>query len=336
MAESEENLRADGLSGSVIEVPFEAPWWLRQGDLQTLAGALPRRLRSGPLRVERIELPDGDFVDLAWAAGATAGPTVLLVHGLGGSARSPYARGLLDALTRRGWRAAVFHFRGCSGVSNRLERSYHSGDTADLARVITLLRVRLREAPLAVVGFSLGGNVLLKWLGESGTRAIRAAVAVSVPFVLKACARRLDRGFSKVYQWYLLRELRASLRRKFAHREATAFDPGQLGRWRTFREFDDRVTAPLHGFRDAADYYARSSCRPHLASIAVPTLILHARDDPFVPPDAIPGARELSPFVRLEITAGGGHTGFIARRGALGGHRWLEARIPAYLAPHLR
>ncbi|MGH8508874.1 MAG: hydrolase, partial [Gammaproteobacteria bacterium] len=286
------------------------------------------------LRRERLELPDGDFIDLDWHDQG-AGPIVVILHGLEGSGRSRYVRGLLAAVAACGWRAVVMHFRGCSGIDNRLARSYHSGDTGDFAYLITTLRHRYRGACLAAAGFSLGGNVLLKFLGEARERApLAAAVAVSVPFKLDNAAERLERGFSRAYQWWLLRSLRAKTRSKFS-RLTSPIDLSRLDKLRSFWTFDHEVTAPLHGFTGVNDYYARSSSRQYLPGIRVPTLIIHARDDPFMTPAAIPGDDELSSSTRLELTARGGHNGFVA--GVFPGchYYWLDRRIPEFLAPYL-
>lgn len=294
-----------------------------------------RRSPKIALRRERLELPDGDFLDLDWTQNA-GGPVVLVLHGLEGSSHSKYARGLLAAVQARGWRGVVMHFRGCSGVSNRLPRSYHSGETGDLSHVASLLRRREPATPIAAVGYSLGANVLLKWLGEIGLEApLAAAVGVSPPFVLGRAADRLERGFSRLYQWALLRRLRASVMAKLAQRPMP-FDGQRLAGLRTFRQFDDVVTAPLHGFRDAQDYYTRSSCRQFLKDIAVPTLIVHARDDPFTTEDAVPPAHELAPSVTLELHEHGGHVGFVGGRWPWRPRYWLEERIPQYLEAYLQ
>lgn len=314
--------------------PFVPAWWCRGAHAQTLWPYCLRRSPKIALRRERLELPDGDFLDLDWTQNPD-GPIVLVLHGLEGSSNSKYARGLLAAVQARPWRGAVMHFRGCSGVPNRLPRSYHSGETGDLAHVIAELRRREPQAALAVVGYSLGANVLLKWLGEAGARApLAAAVAVSPPFVLECAAARLERGLSRIYQWALLRRLRASMTAKLAT-VPLPFDGRMLAGLKTFRQFDDRVTAPLHGFRDAQDYYTRSSCRQFLKAIAVPTLILHARDDPFTTEEAIPETCELSDSVRLELSTHGGHVGFVSGRLPWQARYWLEERIPQFLAHYL-
>ena len=280
--------------------------------------------------MERLALPDGDFLDLAWTPDH-GGPCVLILHGLEGSHRSAYVRAMLAALDGAGYRGVLMHFRGCSGEPNRLPRSYHSGDTGDAASVVAHISARHGQPPFAAIGYSLGGNVLLKWLGESGANApFMTAVAVSVPFDLAACADRLASGFSRVYQWRLVRSMQARFSAKFG----TGSNPlgiTDLNTLDSFWRFDDAVTAPLHGFRDVHEYYASASCRQFLARIAVPTLILHAADDPFVPAAAIPAAAELGAEVCLELADHGGHVGFIT--GAVPGcaRYWLEPRIIAHL-----
>jgi len=240
---------------------FRPAWWLPGAHLQTLFPPLFRNRRPPPLRRERIELEDGDFVDIDWTE-ARPGPTVLILHGLEGSIGSHYVVGLLHALSSSGFSAAVLYFRGCSGEPNRLARSYHSGDTGDVDTVLRYLGSQGDERPIYVVGVSLGGNVLLKWLGENPAQAlVTRAVAVSVPFELNAAAVRLERGFSRVYQAYLLRKLRRTTRRKARH-HALPLDVSELRKLRTFREFDDKVTAPLHGFAGVDDYYRKCSSRP--------------------------------------------------------------------------
>lgn len=315
-------------SGRIVPSSFRPAWWLPGPHLQTLWPNLIRRPPRPALRRERLELPDGDFLDLDWTPG-TSGPLVLVLHGLEGSVRSPYAAGILQNLHARGLRAVLMHFRGCSGEPNRLRRGYHSGETGDIAHVVEELQQRYPETPLAGLGYSLGGNVLLKWLGETGTdNPLNAAVAVSVPLRLERAADRLEHGASRLYQAHLLRSLRRSIRRKFAASELEPPLPlDELHHLRTFRAFDDAVTAPLHGFRDADDYYTRASSRPFLRDIRVPTLVLQAADDPFLTPDALPEETELSSAVTLELARRGGHVGFVAGRWPGRGRYWLEERI---------
>jgi hypothetical protein len=315
--------------------PFTPAWWCRGPHAQTLWPYLVRRRPRVALKRERLELPDGDFLDLDWTGDGDDRPIVVVLHGLEGSSQSKYARGLLHALQRRGWRGVVMHFRGCSGEPNRLPRSYHSGETGDLAHVLEVLRARSPDVPLAAVGFSLGGNVLLKYLGERGTAApLRAAAAVSVPYLLAHSAARLGRGFSRVYQWSLLRRMRAALATKRG-RMTLPITVSDLCTLRGFRDFDEHVTAPLHGFRGADHYYEAASSRPYLRAIARPTLLLHALDDPFMTEDVVPATHELSPSTRLELYRSGGHVGFVSGTLPWQARYWLEERIPDYLLPWL-
>ena len=320
--------------GSIVPSDFTPAWWLPGPHLQTLWPAFVRRSRPVPLTRERLELPDGDFIDIDWA-GRDPGPIVVILHGLQGSSRSPHVQGLLAALGRRGWRGAVMHFRGCSGEPNRLPRTYHSGETGDIGYVVRRLRERHPSTPLAAVGYSLGGNVLLKWLAERGACAeLAAAVAVSVPFRLDRAAERLERGFSRAYKRHFIVDLQRTVREKFRHRPGP-LDLDAVRREWSFRGFDDRVTAPLHGFRDAAHYYDASSCRQYLRGVARPTLIVHALDDPFMTRDVVPRREELAPSIRLELSAAGGHVGFVEGSAPWAARYWLEARIARFLAGQL-
>lgn len=313
---------------------FRPAWWCRGPHAQTLWARLVRQSPKISFWRERLELPDGDFIDLDWSE-AGSGPIVVVLHGLEGSSDSPYARGIMRAIERRGWRGVVMHFRGCGGEPNRLARSYHSGETGDLAFCINALRRREPHTPLAAVGFSLGGNVLLKWLGKAGGAApLRAAVAVSVPYVLGGAAERLNHGFSRLYQWQLLRSLRNSVAEKRT-RIKLPLRIQDLSSLRSFRDFDEYVTAPLHGFDSADHYYTVSSSRQYLRGITTPTLLLHARDDPFMTENAVPGQKELSDSVALELSTHGGHVGFVAGTWPWRARYWLEERIPAYLGQHL-
>ena len=313
------------------ESGFRPAWWLPGPHFQTLWPALLRRRGRPILKRERIELPDGDFLDLDWNGAAPSdAPLVLLLHGLEGSSASSYAWGLLGAFERRGWSAAVMHFRGCSGEPNRLARSYHSGETGDLAQVVEVIGRRFPNRALFAAGVSLGGNVLLKWLGEIGSGApIAGAAAISVPFDLGQCADRMEKDFSKVYMRHLVNLLHRSIRSKFGTWRESPIDLEKLSEWRTFREFDENVTARLHGFDGAEDYYRRSSCGPFVARIRVPTLIVQARNDPFLPGTVVP-SRGPSPSVRLEAFPYGGHAGFVT--GAVPGRPryWLDERIPGF------
>lgn len=312
---------------------FEPAWWLPGPHLPTLWSSFARRRPPVASREERLILEDGDFVDLRWV-GSEQGPLVVVLHGLEGSYRSTYVAAILDRIDRCGWGGVLMHFRGCSGEPNRNDRSYHSGDTGDFEFLLAVLMQRYPNRQLMAVGYSLGGNVLLKYLGEAGGDSkLTAAGAISVPFDLAAGANRLNRGWSKLYQWRLVRSMKSKVRAKFACRTAPIPLDG-LEQWTDFWAFDDNVTAPLHGFRDVDDYYTRSSCRQFLGTIATPTLVIHAYDDPFLSPDAIPKPDELSGATTMVLTERGGHVGFIAGRIPLRPKYWIDDRLMAWFDIH--
>ena len=308
--------------------------------LQTLWGPLWRKQPPLERRRERLWLLDGDFLDVDWHGPHDAhAPLVLVLHGLTGSSNSPYVAGLQRALAAQGWASAALNWRGCSGEPNLLARSYHSGASEDLAEAITQLQAQRPAAPLYAVGYSLGGNILLKYLGETGDACpLQGAVAVSVPFRLDQCADRIALGFSRIYQAHFMREMVGYLKDKQRHfqhqgyndRLATLAGLGPLAGIRTFWDFDGRVTAPLHGFSDAQDYYRRSSSRYFLGDIRRPTLMIQAKDDPFVFIHSLPGANELAPGTTFEVHEKGGHVGFVD--GSLRHPTYyLERRIPEWL-----
>jgi len=324
---------------------FKAAWWLRNPHLQTLWSAFFRRAPVLQRQRERLWLEDGDFMDIDWHGPHSAdAPLVLVLHGLTGSSESHYVLGLQQALAAQGWASAALNWRGCSGEANLLPRGYHSGVSEDLHTVIQHMQASRPMAPLHAVGYSLGGNVLLKYLGESGEQSgLQSAVAVSVPFRLDQCADRIGIGFSRLYQAHFMRELLAYVRGKqqrfrLEGREdqlAALDNLGQLEDMHTFWDFDGRVTAPLHGFADADDYYRRASSRYYLGAIRTRTLLIQAEDDPFVFRHSLPAEDELSPCTSLELHPHGGHVGFIEgslRRPAF----YLERRIPAWLAEQLQ
>lgn len=314
----------------IIESKFRPAWWLRGAHAQTLWPSFFRQRHLPPLTWERVELDDGDFIDLAWS-GPGDGKIVLFMHGLEGSLHSHYAGGIMRQLINHGFRVCFMHFRGCSGEPNRLASSYHSGKTEDPAQILEHIRSSQGAHVHAAVGVSLGGNVLLKWLGEQGALCtLKKAVAVSVPFQLEHAARRMTRGLSRIYQRHLISRLQDKYQKKFS-----GIDPVldcDVTRLATFHQFDDQVTAPLHGFDGVQDYYARCSSRQFIPGIRVPTLILHARQDPFMFPDTAPTADELPENVWLEMPEHGGHVGFIS--GWIPGRAdyWGEERIASWLA----
>jgi len=317
---------------------FKPAWWLPGPHLQTLWQPLFRRRPAPVTRRERLETPDGDFLDVDWL-GPDGGPIAILLHGLSGSSRSPYIRGMQSVLAKHGWRSAAMNFRGCSGEPNLTSRGYHSGDTRDLDFVYETLRRRYPESVIAAVGYSLGGNVLLKWLGERGNQVdLMAAAAVCVPLRLDLCAERLDHGVSRLYRNQLLLELKDYVRDKQRHLEtigrheeaAELAKLGDLSPIESFWEYDSRVVAGLYGFRDAHDYYGQSSARQYLQDIRRPTLVIQSRNDPFMTPAVLPAPDELSLDVSLEVTDSGGHVGFVCGRLPWRPEYWLERRIPAF------
>ncbi len=279
-------------------------------------------------RRERWDTPDGDFVDTDHVDGPADRPHVVLFHGLEGSSDSAYARALMHKVRSRGWRGTVLNFRGCSGEPNRLPRAYHSGDSAEVNWVIRRLQAKRNGAPLFAAGVSLGGNALLKWLGETGEEAkglVTRAAAVSAPVDLMAAGEALGKGFSLFYAKHFLATMKARAEAKH-RRFPGSFDLERMRRSRTLREFDDVVTAPLHGYRDTDDYWTRASSKPLLRHVAVPTLLLNAKDDPFLPREALPGAHEVSPAVRIHFPETGGHVAFV-NGGFPGGIDWLPDRL---------
>ena len=316
--------------GKIINSTFQPAWWLRSPHLQTIWPSLFRKPANFIPDWERVELEDGDFMDLAWHRRAEAdAPLILMMHGLEGSLDSHYASNMLAALHDAGFSAVMMHLRGRGREPNRLPQSYHSGATDDLRLILKHLE-RSHQMPQAAIGVSLGGNLLLKYLGEEGENCpLKTAVAISVPFQLRACSKKLCAGFAKIYGQYLLSKLKSSYREKFS--KVTSPLTIDLKNIKTLWQFDDVITAPLHGFKDAEDYYRQCSCAQFLADIATPTLIIHAQDDPFMTPATVPTESEMSEDVMLELTQHGGHVGFI--EGYAGGQLqyWLERRVTSYL-----
>lgn len=296
--------------------PYRPAWWLPGGHLQTLGGKYLRRPGPFPMKRERIDTPDGDFLDLALAPDPNPdAPMVLLLHGLEGFTERPYMVQAAQVLTARGIAAVGLNFRSCSGEPNLRPRLYHSGGTDDVAHVLHFLKERWPHRPMGALGFSLGGNVLLKLLGErddGGAGLLAAAVGISVPYDLAAGAVFMERG---VMGWFYNRYFLRSLKAKVAAKEralSSILDLRRVYGSQTLREFDDYATGPLHGFKDAADYYSRCSSNQFLGRIRVPTLLFHARNDPFLPPGAIPHkAVAENPYLFPAFAKRGGHVGFL-------------------------
>jgi len=313
--------------GTLKRIEFHPAWWAPGCHAQTLWPTFFRPRQPPKLRRERVELADGDFIDLELGAGD--GPAVLVIHGLEGDLRSHYASGMLATLGSSGFRPIFMYLRGRSGEPNRLARSYHSGATEDLAAVLDHLATRPDGPPTAAIGFSLGGNLLLKYLGESSHPKLSAAVAISVPFVLRDSALRLNTGLSRIYRHHLLAKLKETYRTKFTHRSAPL--QVDLNAIEDLFDYDECITAPLNGFNGAADYYARCSCRSFLNRIDTPTLILHSIDDPFMFRHSVPTADELGRGVTLELTSGGGHVGFVTGTLPWRPGFWTETRAVDWL-----
>jgi len=316
----------------IIQSQFTPAIGLSNAHLQTLLPVFIRNNLSLSGIEQRLELDDGDFLDLFWTGKPFANqPVVIVFHGLEGSIESPYAKGILTAIKKHGWIGVLMHFRGCSASPNRLPRSYHSGETSDAKFLLNWLNTHLPDSPLAAVGFSLGGNMLLKLQGElAGESPFKAVVSVSAPLVLAACANKLNVGFSRIYQRYLMTHLKRKLHTK-ARQHNYAKLINQLS---SFWKFDDQVTAPLHGFATVDDYYKQSSARQYLKMIESPSLIIQALDDPFMSRDIIPDITELSAHTELELSQNGGHVGFISGS-VLHPEFWLEQRIPEYLSRYI-
>jgi len=309
---------------------YQPPAWLPNAHAQTIYPALALRGRPPIYRRERWTTPDDDFIDLDWTPGSpgSGGPLVVLFHGLEGSSASHYAIALMRAVERAGWHGAVVHFRGCSGTPNRLARAYHSGDSAEIDWILRRMRALAGDQPLFAAGVSLGGNALLKWLGEQGaaaTAVVDAAASVCAPYDLGAAGDNLGRGFNLTYTRHFLTSLKAKSLAKLV-RFPGLYDARAVRAARTLREFDDVVTAPLHGFRDCDDYWTRAASKPWLAAIHVRTLALSALNDPFLPADTLPRPDEVGRAVTLEITRAGGHAGYVESPWP-GRSQWMPCRL---------
>lgn len=304
----------------IIQSRFYPPSWLRNPHLQTIVASQMLKPASADSARERLEIPDGDFLDIN--LGRQAGEIVAIFHGLAGSVQSSYIQGVFQTLQQAGFRPVLMHWRGCSGEPNRLPRAYHSGASDDIGWFVDYLATRFPQNRIYALGYSLGGNALLKYLGESGTQSrLAGAMAVSPPLVLREGADKLNKGIARLYQRHLLRQMRRQ------HEEKRAAYPdlelmAATERLDSLWKFDDRITAPLHGFDGAMDYYQRCSARQFLPAIDTPTRILCALDDPFFTPQILPEADELSKNTTLELSQTGGHVGFLEGR-----KRWLDVHV---------
>ncbi len=316
---------------------YSPAWWIPGGHLQTLWGKLFRRQPQAPTIVERWDTPDGDFLDLYRLLSDPSAPRLVLLHGLEGSIRSHYAQGLLNEAAGRGWGADLLIFRSCGSELNRTRRFYHSGETTDIALVLEKIAREFPLAPLGMVGVSLGGNVLLKFLGERGgnlPNRLRAAAAISVPFDLARSSKRINRGFSRLYQRFFLGSLRRKAREK-AQRFPDLAAVDRIASLKTLEEFDDLITGPLHGFQDAQDYYAQSSSLPFLKAIRLKTLLISAVDDPMLPSEVLDEVREIAemnPALETDFVGRGGHAGFITGSLPWRSFYYAEYRVGEFFA----
>lgn len=323
-----------------LQKEFKSAWWLPDGHSQTLwrkyfppVGVAHRR--------QRIELDDGDFIDIDWATQVDPHQSkdklcVLVIHGLCGCSGSPYVAALQKALANKNISSVAMNFRGCSGEVNRLARAYHSGVSEDLNNVFDVIAKQLPDHKFVLVGYSLGANVLLKWLGEKGSHPqVEKAVAVSTPFTLADCSRAMLGGLSQVYGKYFVRNLVKDFRYKEQYFRETGNEKqleiirelGEVEKISSIWEFDDQITAPLHGFSGAEDYYSRCSSIEFLPSIETRTLLLQSMNDPMIPEHALPTESMLASDVELELSRKGGHVGFICGNS----ENWLEQRILRFI-----
>lgn len=320
------------------QLPFQPAWWLPGPHLPTIFAKLARQIPPAHDRIERWTTPDGDTVSVARLDPAHPdAPTLTIFHGLEGTVRSTYAQGLMHQARARGWGAALLIWRTCDGRVPEMPRMYHSGETTDADFFIRRLAAERPGVPILCTGVSLGANVLLKWLGEQGSRLpleVRSAAAISTPFDLGAGARYLERGFSRLYVRHFVRGLKAKAAAALERHPTLPVDRGRVETSRTFWEFDDAFTAPVHGFAGADDYYQRSSSLPFLHAVPVPTLLFSAVNDPFLPPSVLDEVREVAganSMLTPEFTPAGGHVGWVSGSPFAPVYH-MEQRVAAWLA----
>ncbi len=316
---------------------FKAAWWLTNPHLQTLAAKLLRCKQRITTFAETLELPDGDFVELAWTEQPQKNntrPIVVMLHGLEGSKNSHYARSMLKAVKARGWIAVLMHFRGCSGKPNRQASSYHSGDTRDISYLTEHLIAHYQQCAFSVLGFSLGGNVLTRYLAQVPNNPYQAATVICAPLDLASCSKRINKGFSRLYQKYLLDMLKESTLIKIKEKLINNISKKQLENIRTIKEFDQQVTAPLNGFQNADDYYHQASGKQVINKIKQPCLFIHAADDPFLCHQELLPKQQLPANLTFEISKRGGHVGFIYGKNPFKPKFWLEQRALDFIDKH--
>jgi predicted alpha/beta-fold hydrolase len=300
----------------IVISDFKPPWWATNRHVQTIYPRFFKRRAKIQIRRQRLPLPDDDFVNLAWIGDAKAAKGIVTIfHGLEGSINSHYAHDMAANLQAQGYLVVLMHFRGCGGEQNLLPRAYHSGETEDAWYFLNWLNQQYPTLKKVAIGYSLGANMLLKLLGEQvQQKFLQAAVAISPPFRLEQCAASIDQGFSRLYQSYLLKSMVNNLLKKMRtidYEDRLSITQDEVKKLKNFREFDENVTAPIHGFSGADDYYQRCSAVGFMKNIITPTLVLHAKDDPFMNQEVLPTESELSANVRLEMSEKGGHCGFM-------------------------
>ncbi len=321
------------------ESKFKPAWWLNNRHLQTIVPRVYKVPEIFRPFEQEFNLPDGDFVELVWSRSpayiAEGTPIVIILHGLEGSYDSFYARRMMNAVHQKGWTALLMQFRGCGKKQNRQAISYHSGQTEDVAALMRYIVKKFPNNPLYSVGFSLGGNMLAKYLGEQQNSApLSGSVVISAPFDLGICANSIGKGFSRLYQKYLVDKLRNKTKEKLALMKdqfPINITAQELDDIVELTDFDETVTAPLNGFSSADDYYAKSSSNQYLQDITTPTLILHAVDDPFMSTEVIPTEDMLSASVTLELSNNGGHVGFISGLNPFKPIFWTEQRVVEFI-----
>ncbi|WP_455200843.1 hydrolase [Kaarinaea lacus] len=323
----------------ITQSSFKPSLLLRNRHTQTILPFFLKANNNIPYQKQRLELPDGDFVDVFWCDSQPTSeqsslpelqPVAIVLHGMGGCFQSHYIPGMIRTLLNQGYRVAFLHARGCSGEANRLPTTFHAADTSELDYLVHTIKQQYPATSISAVGFSLGGSILLKWLAETNNKnLLTGAVALSVPFDLSATADAINTGFSRAYQAYLLNRLKSLAIEKLRNHPAP-LNRHQIKAIKTLREYDNLMTAPINGFGNVDNYYATASCKQYLHGIQTPTLILHARDDPFVPADSIPNNDQLSKSITLEIADYGGHVGFVSKF-TNRSKRYFDWRTPQFL-----
>ncbi len=329
------------IAGGCVTSPqrFSPAWWCSGPNQQTLLSIPLRPVRHVRLERKRWQTPDGDFIDVDWLPGAAGTPILIVLHGLEGSSRSRYSLSMLAAAEKEGWRGLAINYRGCSGEPNRLLRSYHGGETSDLTWIVQKISAENPGSPIVLVGASLGANILLKYLGEQGDNlppSVRGGVAISTPFDLARSAQTLEHGFARMYMKRLVKSIQAKARIKLKMFPGS-FDEKRLDAVKTLTDIDNLVTGPIHGFRDAADYWSHSSSIKFLGGIRRPALLISAKDDPFFPGKYLPVAEvAANHFLTAEFTERGGHVGFLT--GWVPGFpgSWIEQRTILFLKQSLQ